>query len=325
MRFGGRLRAFIATGAALLPMAAHAQTENRYDPYGSRGDAGTDLRCDPASYVVGMAGASGSNIDRIQLVCARLGPDGFALPATESSAVIGGPGGGATSDACSAGTYVNKVNVWLTTSKDQVYFVVGYCTPRRGGGPSLLHFGAPWQPADGLFNPYPTREYSCPPNMAVTGLTLRYGKHVNAVGVICSTIVLQPAPPPPPPPRPPGVIIHTGKPKDGSPPPIIKYPSLVGRYNLVSRSGNKLVLVVQEGDANDLLGTLTSADPRYNGAMTGVALSGRKFTFTYKDAATGRTGSGRMTYNGIEGDSIIGFVKTDGPPAFEEVWGGKRQ
>lgn len=311
-----------------LPDPASAQTENRYDPYGSPGDAGVDLRCAPGSYVVGMSGASGTNIDRIQLICAKLGSNGLALPTTETTATYGGAGGGANGGTCSAGTYVNRVNVWLTLTKAQVYFLMVDCTRPGGAGPSGFNFGAPYKPADGLFSPYPTRNYLCLPNMAVSGLTVRYGKHINAIGVICSTIVVPTAPPAPPPPAPPhhtGTIIVLGKPKDGSPAPVVTYPSFVGRYNLTSRSGRTMVFVINAGDGNDLFGTLTSSDPRFNGTFTGTASSGRKFKFTYRDAGTGMTGSGTITYNGQAGDAIIGGITSDGPPLFGEVWGGKRQ
>ena len=314
--------------AMMLPNMALAQTENRYDPYGSRGDAGTDLRCSPGSFVVGFAGFSGTNIDRIQLVCAKIGADGFALPSTETSALIGGPGGGPNSSACSPDTFLLAINVWLVTTKNQVYFIMGDCTRTRNGVASALNFGAPWKPG-GLFSPYPTREYKCPVGMAITGLTLRYGKHINGAGAICGTIVRQPAPPvvvTPPAPARTGRVVDFGAPRNGEPrPPTPKMPSFVGRWTLTSRTGLSAVLVLQEADGNDLIGTLTSADPRYNGRVNATAaVSGRNFTFTWKDDATGKTGNGKMVYRGSDPKGILGTISSDGPPVDSVVWGGAR-
>ena len=323
------LKAFVLLIAAMmLPGTALAQAETRYDPYGSRGDAGVDLRCSAGSYVVGMAGAAGTNIDRIQILCAKIGFDGLALPSTESSEVKGGSGGGAQSVSCVAGKDVTYASVWLTTTKNQVYFVWGSCVSQRDSQAQIFHFGTPYK-ANGFWGPgYPTRQFACPPNTAAIGLTVRYGQHVNAVGLICGAIVLQPAPPPvagpPPGPARPGRYVEYGAPKSGVPRPTA--PSFVGSYSLSSRSGRRLTLVVNQGDGNDVFGTLGSTDALFNGQFTGtVEVGGRRFNFTYRDAATGKTGSGTLKYINGEAKAVIGGITSDGPPRVSEIWGGPRQ
>jgi hypothetical protein len=323
-----RLWALALLAAAVLPNAAMAQTEKRYDPYGAQGDTGIDLRCSGGRYVVGVTGATGTNIDRIQLLCARLGPDGSALPSDNKSVAVGGPGGGPNTKNCSATSYVNSVDVYLTKSKKQVRELIAGCT--NSTDEVGFRFGAPNEEV-GFFpgqNFIPLRSYKCPANMAVTGLTVRYGQHVNAIGVMCDVIVVPLAPPAPPatPTSPPKPVVSIGKPKDGSPAPVVKMPKFVGRWSMTSRSGGSAIIVLNEGDGNELFGTLTSADPRYNGSVTGTAdVGGRKFTFTYRDTATGKTGSGKMLYKGFDPNAMIGSVKSDGPPPVEEVWGGARQ
>lgn len=310
--------------AAILPQTAFAQSEIRSDPYGSRGDTGTDLRCSSGSFIVGMAGASGTNIDRIQIVCAKIAPDGFALPSSESSIVVGGSGGGAQSQSCPTRTYIDKFEVFLTLNKDQVYFLYVNCASPNGSD-YAFSFGPDHVGTQVLRDGNPYRFFACPPNMAVSGLTVRHGKHINAVGAICTTIVRQPAPPPvvvtPPPPARTGRVVPYGAPKSGA---VVKYPAFTGRYELHSRSGITATLILNAGDADDYFGTISSPDPRYNGTVLAKGGNGRRFTLTWKGPA-GQTGSGTLGYNGYLNDALIGGLVSDGPPRFSEIWGGKRQ
>jgi hypothetical protein len=316
----------------MLPGTALAQAEFTTDPYGAQGDTGLDVRCYGDRYVVGLTGASGSNVDRIQLQCARLGSDGLALPADTASVSVGGNGGAPATVTCGAKAYVRSLIVTLNQAKKQVRLLNAYCGNAAGDGAGFA-IGGPAE-GQGLLpgsNYIWYRSWDCPANMALTGLKVRYGQHVNAIGVICNAIILQPAPPPPATTRPPGParpgeVVILGRPRDGSPAPVSQMPSFVGRWTMTSRSGNRLTLVLSEGDGNGVFGTLSSSDPSYSGAFTGeVGNRGRNFTFTWRDDATGKTGSGKLLYRGQDGNAIIGSIKSDGPPLVEEVWGGARQ
>jgi hypothetical protein len=330
MRLCARLYIFGLAGAVMLPGTALAQAEFTTDPYGAQGDTGLDVRCSGDRYVVGVIGASGSNVDRIQLQCARLGSDGLALPADMTSVSVGGNGGAPTTVTCSAKAYVRSILVTLNQAKKQVRVLDADCGNAAGNGAGFAIGG----PREGVgllpgSNYIWYRSWDCPANMAVTGLKVRYGQHVNAIGVICNAIILQPAPPPPPPPPGPartGEIVTLGKPRDGSPAPVVKMSSFVGRWTMTSRSGGTFTLVLSEGDGNGIFGTLSSGDPGHTGALIGqVGNRGRNFTFTYQDPATGKTGSGKMLYRGMDNNAIIGSIKSDGPPPVEEIWGGARR
>ena len=320
------LKAFaLLVAAVMLPGTALAQAEYRQDPYGSQGDIGIDLRCDGDRYVVGLAGRIGSNLDRIQLLCAKIGSDGVALPSDTTSVDVGGLGGGPSTRNCFAqGTYGTGISISLTEDKRQVEIMTVYC-----GGPngqkSAFSYGSGGRFAGDKWD----RDFPCPAGMGLTGMIVRYGKHINALGPICNKIVLQPATGTTTTPTGPartGRVVQYGAPKGGTSTPRPTAPSFVGSYSLSSRSGRKLTLVVNQGDGNDVFGTLSSADTLFNGAFTGtVETGGRKFTFTYRDAATGKTGSGTLKYINGEAKAVIGGITSDGPPPVSEIWGGPRQ
>ncbi len=321
------------------PGTAMAQAEFTTDPYGARGDTGMDLRCDGGRYVVGVIGASGTNVDRLQLQCARIGADGLALPADMTSVSVGGNGGAPATVTCSAKAYARSIIVTLNQAKKQVRVLNAGCGNAAGDGAGFAIGG----PDEGQSlipgnNYIWYRSWTCPANMAVTGLKVRYGQHVNAIGVICNAIILQPPPSttppsttPPGPVQPPREIKSIGKPKNGSPAPVVKMPSFVGRWVMTSRSGKSFTLVLREGllsegGPDNLFGTMTSADPNYTGALTGkVGNGGRNFSFTFQDGGTGKSGGGKLLYRGFDGNAIIGSIKSAGPPPAEEVWGGARR
>jgi hypothetical protein len=330
MRSCPRLRVFVPALAILFPGTALAQAEFSTDPYGAQGDAGLDVRCHGDRYVVGLTGASGTIVDRLQLQCARLSAEGEALPADTTSVSVGGNGGAPATVACSPKAYARSITVTLNQAKKQVRLLTAGCGSPAGDSSGFSIGG----PREGLglipgSNYIWYRSWSCPADMGVTGLRVRYGQHVNAVGVICNVIVLQPAPPvatPPPGPARTGEPVILGKPRDGSPAPVIQMPSFVGRWTMTGRSGRTFTLDLFEADGNSITGTLSAGDPGHTGALNGVVGNrGRNFTFTYQDPATGKSGSGKMVYRGTDRNAIIGTIKSDGPPPAEEVWGGARR
>jgi len=306
------------------PGTVMAQAEFTTDPYGARGDNGLDVRCYGDRYVVGVIGASGTNVDRLQLQCARISADGLALPADTTSVSVGGNGGAPATVTCSAKAYVRSITVTLNQAKKQVRELSAVCGNATGDGAGFA-IGGPREDLSLIpgNNYIWYRSWDCPAGMAATGLKVRYGQHVNAVGVICNAIVLQPGAPSTTPPGParPGV----------TPAPVEKMPSFVGRWVMTSRSGKSSTIVLRQGLSSEggpdaIFGTMSSADPNYNGALTGkVGNRGRNFSFTYRDDATGKSGGGKLLYRGFDGNAIIGSIKSNGPPAFEEVWGGARR
>jgi hypothetical protein len=234
---------------------------------------------------------------------------------------------------------VRSLIVTLNQAKKQVRLLNAYCGNAAGDGAGFA-IGGPAE-GQGLLpgsNYIWYRSWDCPANMALTGLKVRYGQHVNAIGVICTAIILQPPPPStappsttPPGPARPGEIKSVGKPRDGSPAPVVKMPSFVGRWVMTSRSGKSVTLVLREGLLSEggpdtIFGTMSSGDPNYTGALTGkVGNGGRNFSFTYRDGGTGKSGGGKLLYKGFDGNAIIGSIKSDGPPPAEEVWGGARR
>ena len=103
---------------------------------GTAGSAQPTTTC-PASYAAyGLFGGSGARVDRLGLVCARIGNDG--RPMTNDVKVLdawGGPGGTFFYDVCGEGKWLSGMVVAAALkssgSNKIISFVQGYCSNAR--------------------------------------------------------------------------------------------------------------------------------------------------------------------------------------------------
>jgi hypothetical protein len=182
----GRVRLAVSTlgivsfAAAVLPTAS-AKT---FPPYGARGDASFSDTCPAGQYLVGLRVRSGAWIDQMAISCRSLtgnvgGP--FYGPAR------GGNGGEPSEEHCPAGQVVNYMAFGLTAGDRQVnHFFLECISVTEGSKGHSMRIG----PAVSTNTP-PQRQ-PCPAGEAATGIAGRYGKHVNAVGLICSKLAVPP-------------------------------------------------------------------------------------------------------------------------------------
>jgi hypothetical protein len=127
-------------------------------------------------------------------------------------------GGGPTEYSCNDDEIVAAMNplyVEDNNRKDQLGEVAGLtlgCRSVKTGATRNLFVNAAY-PAGSVLRHYPDASQGCPDNTVGVGLNVRFGRYVNAVGLICDTYV---APPPVVAQAPAKPIKTTGKAKGGA-------------------------------------------------------------------------------------------------------------
>ena len=162
-----------------------------FQPYGGVGDASFDDRCPAGQYLVGLRVRSGLWLDQMAISCAPINADG-TLGGRYYGPARGGNGGGPGEGYCPPGQVINNMNFTLTNGNRQVIKFDFHCrSTTNAAAASLLTVGSP--AINSNIAPHPPGQ-SCPGGDAATGMTGRTGQHVNAVGLVCSRIVVPQAP-----------------------------------------------------------------------------------------------------------------------------------
>lgn len=163
---------------------------------GAKGARGEIVMCPDGYLLTGFHGAAGKWIDRIGLVCMEFRPPNYTAGDQRRLDARGGPGGGLTEQYCDNGGAIRLLNISIFEEGQLV-----------GATPKVvwkLDFAC-WRPRDGSdagnrrfmgINQVPgvgsdrIREvaHQCPGNEYATGLSIRYGKDVNALGLVCGPV-----------------------------------------------------------------------------------------------------------------------------------------
>lgn len=163
----------------LISGPVSAATE--FPPHGGQGDADVKDKCLPGEFLVGLSVRSGSWVDQMALTCASVntttgqtGPQNDVLPPR------GGNGGSPSSKMCLPGFIIHGVALLMTSEDKQVRLFIFNCVSTTSTDRHNLDIGnnAPV---------FPDYQQNCPDGEAVVGIRIRYGLHVNAVGLICSS------------------------------------------------------------------------------------------------------------------------------------------
>jgi hypothetical protein len=179
----------------MLFSAAPVLAHHEYPAVGGSGDASTKVQCPPGQYLGGFTGRTGVWINQIRAMCAQPGKDPVPFGPT-----LGGGGGGAGLAYCGGGQVMtNSVTLTLTTHLRQVAAIRFTCHIARTGetfdpqffgnrnyvascGGSAITVGN----CDPAELSVPTQ--TCPSDEVPIGFNLRYGKDVNAFGLICGRV-----------------------------------------------------------------------------------------------------------------------------------------
>ncbi len=177
-----------ATALAIVGLTvgvAPASAKSFANMAGGVGDATAPEECEAGKYLVGVKLRSGAWWDQLTIACAApradatFGPLAFGTPR-------GGTGGGeATLYLCPDNEVVIGANVEFTEGNRQVAHAVLNCASEE----TLQYrqsIGAPAVSANGS-NHGAFISQQCSPGEAATGFNVRFGQHVNALGMICDT------------------------------------------------------------------------------------------------------------------------------------------
>jgi len=172
------------------PSVASARTE--FQIYGAQGDKGDKDECPAGSYMVGFVGGVGNWIDQIGVVCGKLQSNGSVTGANAISS-RGGSGGTLLQKFCGPDEVIDEIHP-VRNDNYQIAFIQMNCRNLRTSARTSISFGGarPGRTGD---------TQKCKAGELATGLHIRYGKHVNGLGLICGDYrpVAAQAPPPPSP------------------------------------------------------------------------------------------------------------------------------
>ncbi len=165
----------------ILAQTGLAYAITMFPPHGGVGDADVTDKCPGGQYLIGLRIRSGSWVDQMALTCAPVDPGtGATGLATDVLPPRGGTGGNESSGTCLPGFIIHGVGLIMTPGDRQVRLFVFNCVSTVSADRHNLDLGnnAPV---------FPSILQTCPSGEAVTGIRIRYGRHVNAIGLICDT------------------------------------------------------------------------------------------------------------------------------------------
>lgn len=152
-----------------------------FDAFGGSGDRSGRPECDKGKYLVGVSIRTGLWWDQMRIVCAPARAGGALGPGEKAGLEYGGRGGGSPREyVCPEKTVMNGVYVILTKER-QVAWVYLYCSP----DPLKDLRAEQVDTAGSRFAEGKRSKQMCPVGEAAKGFRVNYGKHVNALGLVC--------------------------------------------------------------------------------------------------------------------------------------------
>ncbi len=311
--------------AALVIGAIEPAQATVFPAQGGTGDVSEEYRCPSGHVLVGFAGRSGHWIDGIGLICSRVLP-GLSLGSVTTPPPKGGSGGSPDEQYCEPDAAIRAIKFFIlyddALRRPQYIEAINLsCVHPKDGTPAQDRAFGRSVPAD----PDRTalvKDQACPGSEYATGLNIRYGKHVNAVGLICGAVepdrlvVIVPQVKPADPP----IQVILPRPPGGSSPPPQPAPpqptaAMTGTFD------TNLGVLVLAGNA----GTYSILDGRVT--VTGVTGDAMDGTWNTSWSAQ-RCGDGlfrgrfRFTFNAAGFTGAYGFC--DGPLT-AGAWNGQRR
>ena len=169
--------------------------------FGGTGGSPFSLACPAGQVMVGIAGRSGSRVDRIQPLCAALSFEVDASGSPEhvyrvrrgtvsAGAVAGGTGGTAFSDLCPGERVVVGIRVRHAAEVDLIQAVCGALTIARGGGGWLMSVSSPVDTPSRGGGGGNASAFSCASGGAGTRLHGRAGARIDRLAMDCTSVDL---------------------------------------------------------------------------------------------------------------------------------------
>jgi hypothetical protein len=167
----------LAFASLFAALPADATT---FAPVGGRGDRQEEVRCPDSHILVGFSGRRGRWVDQLSLMCARLQIPGYTTHEVVTLSPRGGGGGVHEERYCERNAGIRGVVLYVGGHVGLVISGLEFscAVPANGSPRQGQMFGE-------LGSSYPQM---CPGSEYATGVTIHYGAHVNALGLICSAI-----------------------------------------------------------------------------------------------------------------------------------------
>ena len=175
-----RYPATVLVALAVLVPAMHASQASArtvHGTYGGTGDASVVDECSPRRYLVGVKVRVGAWMDQIQIICQLRGR---FLSTSSPTPPRGGTGGGPVIVQCPTGTWVVGAHWYITEGRQILSLELTCANLVRGSERIVRVSGSGRSPGYNY-----SRANSCPLAEAGTGFTIRFGRHVNALGLVC--------------------------------------------------------------------------------------------------------------------------------------------
>jgi len=208
----GRLLAILVLAFVGLTSTAHAERYIReLPPAGGRGDYAFNDVC-KNGFLIGFRAHMGAWMDNIEMICSTYEPGQPWNPRMVEGR--GGDGGSTkyNTGQCDNGRVLSGITLKFTKDFRQVFGIYGRCrdiaTGKNSPAFAILPFDQQQAETESA-----TKTYTCGSNEAAAGISGRYGKHVNAIGLNCGRFPPEDAAPPPQAATPPKPIKTTGKAK----------------------------------------------------------------------------------------------------------------
>lgn len=189
-------RLVIALAWLFAAASAHATI---FPAEGGKGARGEIVTCPDGYLLTGFHGGTGAWIDSIGLVCTEFRPPRYSAGDVQRLTPRGGPGGGLTEQYCDAEGAIREIKIEvlfdgaIRKTPKLVWVVEFSCTRPKDGseaGNARKYTGIRQVP--GFATDYRIYTHSCPGDEYATGVTVRYGKDVNALGLICGPAAASP-------------------------------------------------------------------------------------------------------------------------------------
>ena len=162
-----------------LLIATDGVAAKDFPPFGGRGDIQSKEYCKTGTFLIGLKVRSGLWVDQIQMICAPLDSNGSTSGERYLGPVRGGEGGGGPVETtCGPGEIIVGVGLAMTPENRQVRMFRFNCASMRIAGHHDIDLGNTTHGA-------PTVRQDCPHDQAVIGMQIHFGKHVNAIGLMC--------------------------------------------------------------------------------------------------------------------------------------------
>lgn len=203
MRLANDLRWYLAFALTSIACAMVAPPTYGaiFPAQGGAGDHAEQYRCPAGQVLVGLSGRTGLWIDQVALMCAAPLPD-YSLGKRNTLAPRGGNGGAVNEQYCAQDAAIRRIDArflagtqgGLKTMAEAKYVlsITFECDRSRDGSfAGSVAFGGTGLNS-GLYVVGPLTN-ACQGSEYATGLNIRYGRHLNAVGLLCGAF---PSPPP---------------------------------------------------------------------------------------------------------------------------------